>query len=1425
MSENRFMVRSSKAAIVLGLVLWMPAKVVSQNITETKWYFGNSPQNLIFDKNGRDAVLEDDMATPFGSAGCAVISDQFTGNLLFYSDGQLVYDRNHQLLPSIAGGTVLSGDPTLNQPVVACPVPGATSEYYFITNNGVELQASVVDASQNGNSTVPQFPAGEVTSFINQPIGLPTPSEGMIIIETSPFGEYWLISQNRTSFDFEVTRITSGGFTTTQTTIFSDSLPGFEAAQFAFNEDSLILAVASKTPNRNVLILDFDPSTGILSFNQTVRNTGFNDFGTTTIYDVEWSGTGAQLYISRMGDGTNPGRLYQVDFADTVNTNPFPINEFLPYTFERSYGLRRGIDNRIYHLYQGTVGGPFLLGRIFNPDSVAANLFYDSLVFDMDFNGTQFPAFAPASFTGFTAISFDYLDSCQGNTTKFFPTIDPMPNNYLWIFGQEGFSTAVAPIFSFTNTGPQSVTLLAELNGRIGSFNTTVNILTQSDTVDLGNDTTICVNDEITFDAGVGVAWIWNTGETTQSIQVVDSAGTKAGTYWVEVTFANGCTAFNDIVLTVYGTTRQIGSQWYFGEQAGLDFTTGAPVPITDANLMFSPEGCASISDINGELLFYTNGSTVWNKNHEVMMNGFNIGGDSTAAQSALIMPLDGDNTVFYIFTTQEVYGTFDFDLKYTMVDMKHDSAKGMVVKKNLRLVDSNTERITGSGFTGSPYILTHEYGNRDFRTYQITAAGLQAVTHSSIGEPHRVENRATASGYTKFSPSITLVAMLLPGDSNQVELLNFDLATGELSNPRLINLDEPAPAEAYGLEFSGDELKLYISMTDPVSKLIQLDLDSLNSPNEVVEIEATKFEYPVTNPGYGALQLGPDGVIYLAMDNLGDLGSITNPGANDAAVGFSETGQTLSGRISRRGLPNFTQIGGSALQQPSITVAVACVGLPTTFAGTGRDSSIEEYFWDFGDGFTSTDQNTTHIYLDTGSYTVQLILSNRCDTAMVLMDTVDVFTIPEQPDVESSYALCDGSVTVEAWPIADPALNYYWSTGDTTRSVTFTAANFPPGVTIFEVRVALYNDAGCPSDTIPVLIGDVIGQIDLGANRILCQNDTEPILDSFNNGPDYSWTRDGVVIGTEREQEVSTSIAGTFTYAVAVSNPFFPNCIARDSVQITINAEPDIEQAGILQPDCGEANGSFEIAFGDAGSFSYSISGPVNLGPFTFDGPGSPSAINGLSSGSYLATATNLVTGCVNTEVFQLEDEGAFQMEAEAIDECARTSDIRVTVQDLVGSRVDVTVRNDNGDVVFSELGRRASNIFISDLDTGLYYVEVQQVVDPFCIQNDTVQLDISIRCYRTIFAPNAFTPNGDPLNNEFFVFPNQYIDQFQIFIYNRWGQIIYTSEDRNFRWSGDYNGIVSPPGTYAYKMVFTSTLEPEIGEIIQYGSITLIR
>ena len=88
---------------------------------------------------------------------------------------------------------------------------------------------------------------------------------------------------------------------------------------------------------------------------------------------------------------------------------------------------------------------------------------------------------------------------------------------------------------------------------------------------------------------------------------------------------------------------------WYFGNKAGLNFnvmTSGVPQTLSNGSIN-TTEGCASISDANGGLLFYTDGIKVWDRNHVQMTNGFGMLGNPSSTQSGVIIPFPGNKNKF----------------------------------------------------------------------------------------------------------------------------------------------------------------------------------------------------------------------------------------------------------------------------------------------------------------------------------------------------------------------------------------------------------------------------------------------------------------------------------------------------------------------------------------------------------------------------------------------------------------------------------------------------------------------------------------------------------------------------------------------------------------------------------------------------------
>ena len=114
------------------------------------------------------------------------------------------------------------------------------------------------------------------------------------------------------------------------------------------------------------------------------------------------------------------------------------------------------------------------------------------------------------------------------------------------------------------------------------------------------------------------------------------------------------------LFLTLFVSTDILIAQkeswnWYFGNHAALNFSTGTPVPLLNSAL-YGLEGTASISDSSGNLLFYTNGNVVYDSTHNLMQLGTGLSGNNSSTQSALIVKKPGSDSLYFLFTVDYGY-------------------------------------------------------------------------------------------------------------------------------------------------------------------------------------------------------------------------------------------------------------------------------------------------------------------------------------------------------------------------------------------------------------------------------------------------------------------------------------------------------------------------------------------------------------------------------------------------------------------------------------------------------------------------------------------------------------------------------------------------------------------------------------------------
>ena len=349
-----------------------------------------------------------------------------------------------------------------------------------------------------------------------------------------------------------------------------------------------------------------------------------------------------------------------------------------------------------------------------------------------------------------------------------------------------------------------------------------------------------------------------------------------------------------------FAVAQKEGNVWYFGEYAGLDFNSGAPTPLSNGALN-TKEGCASICDEEGNLLFYTDGMSVWNRDHQFMPNGRNLNGHPSSTQSGVIVPQPGNKSIYYLFTV-DGWGE-EQGLQYGIIDMSLGEGMGDMVVKNQMIYTPATEKITAVKHSNNMdiWVITHALNSNEFRTFLVSDRGFNPDSYvsSKVGMNH-LKIQKMALGSMKVSPDGSKLA--LANFTQFFELFDFDNSTGKVSNPKLIQM--PIDHGSYGVEFSPDQSKLYVT-SERTNTIQQLDL-TLDSP---AKIAASSQVIGTTSSDFmGGLQVGPDGRIYVAKWNSKYLGVINNPNVSGASCDYDDEGVYLNGKVSKQGLPTFVQ-------------------------------------------------------------------------------------------------------------------------------------------------------------------------------------------------------------------------------------------------------------------------------------------------------------------------------------------------------------------------------------------------------------------------------------------------------------------------------------------------------------------------------------
>lgn len=507
----------------------------------------------------------------------------------------------------------------------------------------------------------------------------------------------------------------------------------------------------------------------------------------------------------------------------------------------------------------------------------------------------------------------------------------------------------------------------------------------------------------------------------------------------------------NFCLLNAFVLAQGENNNWLFGNRAGVSFT-GGTIRVLTAGAVNSNEGVSSISDSLGNLLFYTDGGTVYTRNHTIMPNGTSLGISSPSTQAALIVPLPGSNSIYYIFSL-DVEGRSG-GLQIATVDMTLNGGLGAITSKNDTLEKKSTEKISGIFHSNGTdiWVVTHGVNNDNFNAYLMTKSGLtRTPVVSKVGTVHNIGlNGLGAIGYMRFSHDGTRLALAIWQELFIVEIFDFDAATGIVSDPITLTKFTKGPNNGpYGLEFSPNGKFLYVSESNlgsPDSRIIQYDLEL-----ESVSIEGARQIIATSSSNFGTMLLAPNQKIYVTLNGASALGEISAPNIRGTAAGFKTNTVNLVSGIVGYGLPNFLRGFVSTVEFDSI-----CVGDSTVFS---VESSIEvaDATWEFGDGTMGTGMPIKHRYPRADTFDLKVDVSYANGASQTLETEVVIEEVNAFFDPIPTICIGPGAVPLVT---GRPAGGRYSGPGVDSDLSTFTPTRVGAGT--FNLQYVFKNSSGC---------------------------------------------------------------------------------------------------------------------------------------------------------------------------------------------------------------------------------------------------------------------------------------------------------------------------------------------------------------------------
>ncbi len=356
-----------------------------------------------------------------------------------------------------------------------------------------------------------------------------------------------------------------------------------------------------------------------------------------------------------------------------------------------------------------------------------------------------------------------------------------------------------------------------------------------------------------------------------------------------------------------------------------LKFTTALSIDTANETYL---ENCASISDSNGSLSFYSNGSIIWNRNHSVMYHGTGLYSTTTVTNGSLIIPRPDHPLEYYLF---HIDNDVHHGLFYAVIDMNLDQGLGGVEsgKKNVVLYNGSVgEKLAAVKHANGRdwWIINHKSG-ADFCIYLLTPDTItlsQILTVGNIAVPLDPGEMIFSNHGDK------LLFVGADGNYGIINLYAFDRCNGIISD--FLDLSDTTNKIYYGCSFSPDDSKLYVSSFQYLYQYNLEDSDIIPS-KQLIWMNPYYTAFPPSGFIIAQHQIAPNGKIFIPLSNFislvvpdtfinESLCVINKPNAEGLSCDFIPNSFYLNGHRSGCGLPNSPNYNlGSLSGSPCDTV------------------------------------------------------------------------------------------------------------------------------------------------------------------------------------------------------------------------------------------------------------------------------------------------------------------------------------------------------------------------------------------------------------------------------------------------------------------------------------------------------------------------